>query len=167
MLKLDFTGTVKSFMPYSCFNNDVVELLRSSAGSGKQLILIDRMHGISGGVEAVLVRDHLNLTGSNPLIGPNHPCGERFTKVNDVYITDATPTLKPIVAAGLKAKVVPSGDEEKLLKSIGADCWCYNLVPTVLVAAHASFKVIGILLSETTGKLPENLETSLNALGKN
>src|SRR5262249_41903397 len=138
-----------------------------SAGSSKQLILIDWMQGIGTGVEAVLVRDHLNLTGSNPLTGPNHPCGERFTKVNDVYITDSIPTLKPIVAAGLKAKVVPYTDEEKLLKSIGADCWCYNLVPTVLVAAHAGFKVLGILLSQSTGKLPADLETSLKALDKN
>jgi purine-nucleoside phosphorylase len=166
-IKIDFTGNANGFRPYSCFNNDVVELLRSSAGSGKRLVLVDRMHGINGEVEAMLVRDHLNLTGGNPLVGPNHPCGDRFTKVNDVYLTDLTPKLKSIVTAGLKPNVVPSVDEEKLLKSIGADCWCYNLVPTVLVAAHAGYKVLGLLLSANAKALPADLLSSLEALDRN
>jgi purine-nucleoside phosphorylase len=95
-----------------------------------------------------VVRDHLNLTGTNPLVGPNDPCGERFPSVNDVYITDLCPNLPRGVAAGLVGGVFPTREEMEFLRSLGADFCCYNLVPTMIVAAHAGLKVLGLVVPE-------------------
>jgi hypothetical protein len=163
-LKIDFTNSATGFQQCRCFDADVVHLLRSWSGPKKLLVVLDRVHGVDNASVAFLVRDHLNLTGSNPLIGPNHPCGHRFTKVDDVYVTDLTTSLTSVTAAGLKPDVVPSSKEAEMLKSIGADGWCYNLVPSALVAAHAGFKVVGILLSEANTKLQPALEKLLTNL---
>jgi hypothetical protein len=169
-LKVDFTGSVQGFEQYDSFNHQVVERVRSSFQSAKFLIVIDRAYGIDSDIcediatSAFVVRDHLNLTGTSPLLGPNHPCGERFTPLNDIYVNHLPNSHSSVITAGLLPDLIPSLEEKELLKSIGAECWCYNLVPTVLVAAHAGFKTLGILVAEANSKIQLQLETILSAV---
>jgi purine-nucleoside phosphorylase len=156
-IRIDFTGTVAGFDQYRAYGDEIVGLVRRD-DAPSILIVIDRGFGMQKPV-AHIVRDHLNLTGFSPLVGPNDPCGERFPSVNDIYITDLLPELPRAVAAGLKPQVVPSAQEAELAKSLGADLFCYNLVPVMIVAAHAKRRVLGIILPEGCELDPKILES--------
>lgn len=158
--RIDFTGNVSGAEHFESFGEGVISLVRNNV-----LVVIDRGFGFENPVPHI-VTDHLNLTGSNPLVGPNHPAGERFPGVNDIYVTDQFPGLPRGVAAGLKPGVVPTEDELKLIKQLGADFCCYNLVPTMLVAAHLRWKVLGIVVPEGVVLEPSVLSVLGNGGGK-
>lgn len=131
--------------PASQFGEDVIKLLREP-GKERLLVVLDTAYGLPNGTP-VVVRDHLNLSGVNPLVGPNNPIGERFTVVNDIYVHDAAAfsSLKAVVAAGVKpGRTVDAGDLD-FIRSLGAECYTFNLVPTMLIAAHAGWKVLAIV----------------------
>ncbi len=144
--RIDYSGGADGFERFDSFGDRVVNLLRTSTGS-KVLVVIDGGFGFANAAPHV-VRDHLNLTGGNPLVGPNDSCGERFPSVNDIYVTDLVRSLPTGVAAGLKPGVVPSDKELEFIREMGADFCCYNLVPTMIVAAHAGWRVLGIVVPE-------------------
>lgn len=159
---IDFTGTVPGFESHAAFNDGITKALRAPA-ENKTVVVIDRGFGFSS-PQAHLVRDHINFTGYVPLVGPNDSCGDRFPVVNDIYLTQlggkALPQLRAGVAGGLKAGVVPTAEEEAELRRLGADFFCYNLVHTMIVAAHAGWKVVAIVLPENE-KLDGQLITEL------
>ncbi len=176
--RIDFTGALPGFISFPQFNADTTSLLRDKEHESKILVVVDRAYGLKQ-VEPHIVHDHLNFSGDNPLVGPNPACGDRFPVINNIYLT-AEQTLSPnrtlplrdpfmslptAVAAGLKVGVVPNDRELEVIASLGADCYCYNLVPTMLVAAHAGFKVLGILLPEGQ-ELSEELAKSLRGVTK-
>jgi hypothetical protein len=145
-LCIDFTGSVEGFRQLSGFGPELVSLIRNGAPH-KILVVIDRAVGAAF-KQPVLVRDHLNLTGNNPLIGPNDPCGARFPVVQGVYVEDVLPDLKQVVAAGLKPGLVPTADDQRVIGELGAEVGCYNVVPTMLVCAHAGWRVLALLVPE-------------------
>lgn len=147
---IDFTGAVSGFEHYAQFGDSVVKLLRNGS-ENKVVVVIDRaLHT----TEPHLVADHVNLSGTNPLCGPNVECGERFPVVNGVYLTefgdDVLTRLPRGVAGGLKAGVSVSEEERAKLSALGIDFYCYNLVNTMLVAAHAGWKVVAIVVPDGT-----------------
>ncbi len=150
-LQINFTGKCKEFEHFSSFNDEVVSLLRQSAPA-RTLIVVDYGYGLK---TPHLVQDHLNLTGNNPLTGPNHPCGERFPVISNVYLRDNSLDLPYAIAAGLKAGIIPDADDLELTHSLGADCYSYNLIPTVLVAAHTGWKVLAIVIPEGYNQINE------------
>ncbi len=104
----------------------------------------------------VVLRDHINLQGTNPLIGPNDEhFGERFPDMTQVY-------WKPYQAAALQdgkrlgieiaegvyaALTGPSYEtpaEIRYLRTIGADLVGMSTVPEVIAAAHLGIRVLGI-----------------------
>jgi purine-nucleoside phosphorylase len=104
----------------------------------------------------VVLRDHINLQGTNPLIGPNEErFGERFPDMTQVY-------WKPYQAAALQdgkrlgieiaegvyaALTGPSYEtpaEIRYLRTIGADLVGMSTVPEVIAAAHLGIRVLGI-----------------------
>jgi purine-nucleoside phosphorylase len=104
----------------------------------------------------VVLRDHINLQGTNPLIGPNDErFGERFFDMTQVY-------WKPYQAAALQegkrlgieiaegvyaALTGPSYEtpaEIRYLRAIGADLVGMSTVPEVIAAAHLGIRVLGI-----------------------
>lgn len=143
---VDYTRSTARSHQFPGFGDRVIAFVREPSDS-RYLVVVDRGYMMRQEAPHV-VQDHLNLTGTNPLVGPNDPCGERFPSVNDVYITDLCPDLPRGVAAGLKGGVFPTREEMEFLRSLGADFCCYNLVPTMIVAAHAGLKVLGLVVPE-------------------
>lgn len=104
----------------------------------------------------MVIRDHLNLMGTNPLIGPNHDeLGPRFPDMTDAYdpelrrlmkqtASELGHQLKEGVYAGLTGPSYETPAEIRMLRTMGADAVGMSTVPEVIVARHAGLKVCGI-----------------------
>lgn len=147
---IDFTGQVGQFQKHEQFNEAVIAQLREG-GAGGEVVVVDYAKGIS---EPALVSDHLNVSGKSPLMGANHEIGDRFPVVNEIYEVDnakipkALHALPRVVVAGVNESVQAGDKELTFLKTLGASATCKNIVPTMLVAAHAKKKVLAILVPE-------------------
>lgn len=119
----------------------------------------------SGGVnleyspgDIVLLCDHINLTGTNPLIGPNvDEFGPRFPVMSRAYTPALRETARIIalengialregVYAALPGPAFETVAEVNMLRTIGADVVGMSTVPEVIVAAHAGMDVLGFSL---------------------
>jgi purine-nucleoside phosphorylase len=104
----------------------------------------------------VVIRDHINLQGANPLIGPNDErFGPRFPDMTQAYAKDFRDTaLREAERLGIPAyegvyaaMAGPSYEtpaEIRYLKAIGADLVGMSTVPEVIVARHMGIRVLGI-----------------------
>jgi purine-nucleoside phosphorylase len=104
----------------------------------------------------VLISDHINLQGSNPLVGPNDDSlGPRFPDMSEAYSRKYRDTAKQVAAElcifmpeGVYAAMLgPSYEtpaEIRYLRAIGADVVGMSTVPEVIVANHIGMKVAGI-----------------------
>jgi purine-nucleoside phosphorylase len=113
-------------------------------------------HLAQGGL--VLISDHINLQGTNPLIGPNDDdLGPRFPDMTEAYsqryreIAQAAGAEQGLaLPEGVYAAVTgPSYEtpaEIRYLRTIGADLVGMSTVPEVIVANHMGMKVLGISL---------------------
>jgi len=155
----------------------------------KVLILTNAAGGINTGFapgDLMVIDDHINLLGSNPLVGPNDErFGPRFPDLTHVY----SPRLRQIaddaaVAEGLTLRHGiyaachgPSYEtpaEVRHLRSIGADAVGMSTVPEAIVARHMGIEVLGIscITNLAAGVLPqplshdEVLETAKRVRGK-
>lgn len=145
---IDFTGKVASAR-FDNFSDQVTQAIRSHGGT-KVAVVIDSGFGFAAEAPH-LVSDHINLTGTNPLLGPNDSCGERFPVVNNIYVTHFVPgkilpAIQHGVLGGLKEGFKPSPEQLEKLKSLGVDFFSYNLAQTMIVAAHSGWKVMGIVV---------------------
>lgn len=119
--------------------------------------------------DLMLIEDHINLLGDNPLIGPNDDrLGDRFPDMCHAYDRDL---LRLAQRIALEEKIVchrgvfvaVSGPnletraEYRFLRGIGADVVGMSTVPEVIVAVHARMRVLGISVI-TDLCLPDALE---------
>jgi purine-nucleoside phosphorylase len=119
----------------------------------------------------VLISDHINLQGINPLIGPNdESLGPRFPDMSEAYCAQyreiarqAAGELGISLAEGVYAALIgPSYEtpaEIRYLRAIGADLVGMSTVPEVIVANHMGMKVLGIscVTNMAAGILPEKI----------
>jgi purine-nucleoside phosphorylase len=104
----------------------------------------------------VLISDHINLQGSNPLTGPNDDSlGPRFPDMSDAYCREFRETAKavavelciPMPEGVYAAMLGPSYEtpaEIRYLRAIGADVVGMSTVPEVIVANHMGMKVLAV-----------------------
>lgn len=104
----------------------------------------------------VLVRDHINLQGQNPLVGPNDErLGPRFPDMTHAYAKDYREmaqeeagklgmTLHQGVYAGLLGPSYETPAEIEYLRRIGADLVGMSTVAEVIAARHMGIKVLAI-----------------------
>src|SRR5581483_3354575 len=104
----------------------------------------------------VIVNDHINLQGQNPLVGPNDDrFGPRFPdmtraywkKYRDIVLEEARPLGKTVytgVYAGLLGPSYETPAEIRYLRTIGADLVGMSTIPEVIVAAQMGIKVLAI-----------------------
>jgi hypothetical protein len=168
--QIDFSGLFPTLECYPGFEGKVTESLRrdARASRGGAVLVIDRGYGLPDN-DVVIVKSHLNLTGSNPLFGPNDPIGERFPVLEGVYVDPPNSLLRRVIAAGLKPGCNPSRQDIEMIHRVGGDCWCYNLIPTMIVAAHAGFKVFALLVpvkdAQSTDDIKERVLEQFPELG--
>jgi purine-nucleoside phosphorylase len=106
--------------------------------------------------DIMIISDHINLTGSNPLIGPNEAhWGIRFPDMNAAYDKglmdlakkagkDEGIRLQKGVFVGLKGPSLETPAEVRFLRSIGADAVAFSIIQEVIAAIHAGIKVLGL-----------------------
>ena len=104
----------------------------------------------------MLINDHINFSGKNPLIGPNDEhYGPRFSAMNDAYTPKLLEKIKKIakkekidICEGVYLMVLgPSFEtpaEIRMFAKFGADAVGMSTVPEVIAAAHCSMEVLGI-----------------------
>lgn len=144
---IDYTASHAGFKHMSHFGKQFVDLVRDSSNGSKAVVVIDK--AINSRIDSpLLVRDHINLSGDNPLVGPNDPIGQRFPVVQGIYYYDAPKGLNTGIVAGLAPEVIPDSDDVKRLRDLGVDACSYNMVSSMLIAAHAGWKVLGIVVPE-------------------
>jgi purine-nucleoside phosphorylase len=122
-------------------------------------LLTNAAGGISANLKQgclVVIRDHINLQGGNPLIGPNDDrFGVRFIDMSEAYTRDFRQIAleegkrhKIDIFEGVYAAVPgPSYEtpaEIRFLRTIGADLVGMSTVPEVIVARHSGIKVLAI-----------------------
>ncbi len=106
--------------------------------------------------DLMLITDHINLTGANPLIGPNNDeLGTRFPDLSDVYskqlrsvatkvANDQNIPLQQGVYAWWSGPTYETPAEIRMIRTLGADAVGMSTVPEAIVATHGGMKVLGI-----------------------
>ncbi len=104
----------------------------------------------------MIIEDHINLTGANPLKGPNDErWGERFPEMTQVYnrrlqelARKAARKLDVVVQngvyAGLTGPSLETPAEMRFLHTIGAEAVGFSTVMEAIAAVHAGMKVLGL-----------------------
>ena len=104
--------------------------------------------------DIMLIEDHINLMGANPLIGPNHSQGARFPDMSEPYSVELRNTARDVaresgmsIRAGVYVSVsgpsLETNAEYKMLRMLGGDTVGMSTVPEVIVAVHAGMRVLG------------------------
>jgi purine-nucleoside phosphorylase len=121
--------------------------------------------------DLVLISDHINLMGANPLIGANDESfGPRFPDMSEAYSSAYREiakqagaalgiTLAEGVYAALSGPSYETPAEIRYLRTIGADLVGMSTVPEVVAANHLGIKVLGIscVTNMAAGILPQKL----------
>ncbi len=134
--------------------------VRVSQRLGVQYLIVSNAAGglkseFSAG-DIMLISDHINLTGCNPLLGPHDPVlGDRFPDMTRVYAPDMIALALDIgktnhlhlqtgVYAGLLGPSLETPAETRFLKMIGASAVGFSTIMEVITAVQAGMKVIGL-----------------------
>jgi purine-nucleoside phosphorylase len=167
-------GRIHLYEGYSA--HDVVFPVRTLIALGARTIILTNA---SGGLdptlkpgELVAISDHLNLTGTSPLSGPNEPrLGPRFPDLSAAY----DPLLRQAAAraaaaaglgglregiyAGLPGPAYETPAEVRMLRALGADLVGMSTVLETIAAAHMGARVLAIscVANLAAGLLPQKL----------
>ncbi len=161
---------------YEGFDGQTVTFATRALGllGVRTLILTNAAGGVNTAFSAgalMAIDDHLNLTGQNPLAGPNDErFGPRFPDMSAVYslrlraLADAAAgaagmALAHGVYAALLGPSYETPAEIRYLRTIGADAVGMSTVPEAIVARHMGIDVLGLscITNMAAGVLPQPL----------
>lgn len=141
----------------------------------KYLIVTNAAGGVNTSFspgDLMLIKDHINLMGANPLMGPNFSTqGPRFPDMSEAYPGELRAMgklageslgipLREGVYAAVSGPSYETPAEIRYLRAIGADAVGMSTAPEVIVANHAGIRVLGI--SCITNMAAGVLEKKLN-----
>ncbi len=125
----------------------------------KKLIITNAAGGINQQFiqgDIMIIADHVNLTGKNPLTGPNeNSWGERFPDMGAAYserlinlakkaAASVGVSVKKGVYAGLPGPSLETPAEIRFLKTIGCDAVGFSTVLEVIAAIHAGMEILAL-----------------------
>lgn len=147
--------------------NEVVFPVRVMKYLGLDFLFVSNA---SGGVnpnfeigEIMIINDHINLFGDNPLMGPNiEELGPRFPDMSEPYNKKMIEKAKQIAAdnnidvsvgvyAGLSGPTLETPAEYKYVRIIGADAVGMSTVPEVIAARHMGIPCFGFSIVTDLG----------------
>jgi purine-nucleoside phosphorylase len=149
------------FHLYEGYSMDEVTLpirVFSLLGAGC-LILTNAAGGISKQLKPgslMLLADHINLMGDNPLVGANDErFGPRFPDMTEVYSREYRDlahaaagemdlALAEGVYAGVKGPTYETPAEIRMMRDLGADAIGMSTVPEAIVARHAGMRILAV-----------------------
>jgi purine-nucleoside phosphorylase len=114
------------------------------------------MHPLWAPGDLMLIADHINLLGDNPLVGPNDAAlGPRFPDMSEPYdaalraaarrvALEQGITLREGVYVAVTGPNLETRAEYRLLRALGADVVGMSTVPEVIAAVHLGMKVLGV-----------------------
>lgn len=127
------------------------------------------MHPLWAPGDLVLLSDHINLLGDNPLVGPNDDrLGPRFPDMSAPYdpalrdlarrtALELGIVLREGVYVAVAGPNLETRAEYRMLRAMGADVVGMSTVPEVIVAVHQGLRVLGLSII-TDQCLPDALE---------
>jgi purine-nucleoside phosphorylase len=140
--------------------NTVVFPTRVLKALGAEFLIVTNA---AGGINAnftpgtlMLIEDHLNLMGTNPLKGPNPEfLGPRFLDMTEAYAKTLRQMAHQVaqtnniklesgIYAGLSGPTYETPAEIRMLRGLGADAVGMSTVPEVIAANHMGMNVLGI-----------------------
>jgi purine-nucleoside phosphorylase len=140
---------------------------------GAEILIVSNacggMNPLWSPADLVLLSDHINLLGDNPLVGPNDDrLGLRFPDMSAPYDPELRAlaraaavelgiTLREGVYVAVPGPNLETRAEYRMLRGMGADVVGMSTVPEVIVAAHAGLRTVGISII-TDQCLPDALE---------
>ncbi|OGU30204.1 MAG: purine-nucleoside phosphorylase [Gemmatimonadetes bacterium RIFCSPLOWO2_12_FULL_68_9] len=147
--------------------------VRVMRGLGARTLIVSNacggMHPLWSPGELVLIADHINLLGDNPLVGPNEDAlGPRFPDLSAAYdlrlralarqvAREQQVVLREGVYVAVSGPSLETAAEYRLLRALGADVVGMSTVPEVIVAVHGGMRVLGVSII-TDACLPDALE---------
>ncbi len=152
---------------------EVVRAVRAMALWGvERIILTNAAGGVASGLEpgdVMLVDDHINMMGANPLTGPSNDLGPRFPDMTQPYdlqlranAVDAAQRLGQTLHRGVYAAMLgPSYEtpaEIRMLAAVGAHAVGMSTVPEVIALRHLGSPLLAFsLISNAAAGLGEEL----------
>jgi purine-nucleoside phosphorylase len=121
--------------------------------------------------DLMLITDHINMMGANPLVGPNiDELGPRFPDMSEAYsgalrkiavdvARERSINLREGVYVGVCGPSYETPAEIRMCRMLGADAVGMSTVPEVIVAVHMGIRVLGIscITNVAAGILPRKL----------
>lgn len=165
------------FHPYEGYSlNQVTYPVRLMKALGAEMVFLTSIVGSMNPAmppgSLVMLEDHVNLMGMNPLIGPNDEgLGPRFPDMSQPY----DPKLRHLAKQVAEEKQLPLHEgvyvavagpnletraEYRMLRMIGADVVGMSMVPEVIVARHGNLKVLAVTVV-SDACIPENLKPAV------
>ncbi len=114
------------------------------------------MHPLWAPGDLMLIADHINLLGDNPLIGPHDTAlGERFPDMSAPYDASLRALARAVAAeqgivlregvyVAVQGPNLETRAEYRMLRTMGADVVGMSTVPEVIVAVHGGMRVLGL-----------------------
>lgn len=151
----------------------------------KALIISNAAGGLNPLYQAgdiMVIKDHINLTGVNPLVGPNHDdWGIRFPDMSHVYDPELAGKaieagaafgieVKQGIYAGLMGPSLETPSENRYLQHIGADAVGFSTIMEAIAAVHAQMRILGLSIITNINNPdhpePTTMEAVIQVAGK-